>query len=106
MAMPVSEPRIVCVGSGLGQNGSTSKRGACTDCADAAESEMSATRGSNAFDFIVFSRVMTDAATTDVVILRRRPRAIQRVAMFAGAVVIALVARPTPIEAHEIPASV
>src|SRR5215208_3811592 len=74
--MPVSDPTSVCVGSGLGQNGSTSKRGACTDCADAAaEREMSATRGSNAFDFIILSRVMTDAVTTDGVILRTLRRA-------------------------------
>src|SRR3954464_7946866 len=104
MAMPVSDPKIVCVGSGLGQNGSTSKRGACTVCAEtAAETVMSATNGSSAFDFIGLSRVTL--FRTSGVILRCARRAGQRLLILVIGVAL-LVMRPTTSEAHEIPGSV
>src|SRR4051812_11451406 len=100
--MPVIDPKIVCVGSGLGQKGSTWNRGACTVCADdATETERSATRGSSAFDFIVLSRVMTQRRTADGRILRRFGRVGQRLALVLVSVFTALVARPAPIDAHE-----
>src|SRR5689334_14270977 len=63
-------------------------------------------RGSNAFDFIVLSRVMTQRRTADGRILRRLGRAGQRFGLILTGVVAALVARPAAIDAHEIPASV
>src|SRR4051812_23256102 len=102
--MPVSDPKIVCVGSGLGQNGSTSKRGACTVCAEAAaETVMSAKTGSSAFDFIVLSRVTL--FRTSGGILRRPRRAGQRLLVLMIGLAL-LVVRPTTSEAHEIPGSV